>query len=242
MLVRGGEPVALPDHIDRLAASIRSLYEADPPANLGSEATRAAAGTSLGRLRLTVRPGTPAPELEVAAASVDPAIVFPEAGVALRSFALAGGLGSHKLVDRPPIERSPDGSGALLLDGEEVLEAGWANVFAVSDGALRTPPLDGRILPGTTRRAVLGIAAEAGLPLVEEPLARAELIAAEEVFLTGSVRGVEGAERLDDAPLAGCGELSRRVAAELRRRWRLPEPPAAGPVPAGAPRPGRSAR
>ncbi|HET7574098.1 MAG TPA: aminotransferase class IV, partial [Solirubrobacterales bacterium] len=136
----------------------------------------------------------------------------------------------------------PDGSGALLLDGDEVLEAGWANVFAVRDGVLRTPPLDGRILPGTTRRTVLRIAAEEDLEVAEEPLSREDLLAAGEVFLTGSVRGVEGAVELDGAPLAGRGELSRRVAAELRRRWRLPEPRAAAPVPAGGPRPGRSAR
>jgi branched-subunit amino acid aminotransferase/4-amino-4-deoxychorismate lyase len=78
--------------------------------------------------------------------------------------------------------------------------------------------------------------------VVEEGLDARSLAGAEEVFLSGSIRGVEGAVELDGEPLAGCGPLSRRLAAGLRRRWRLPEPPAAAPVPAGAPRPGRSAR
>lgn len=252
LLVRGGAPVATEEHVERLSASVRALYGVEPPADLGSQTTLAAAGTPLGRLRLTVRPRAPwregehpgdgGVELQMTVDPVDPEIVFPEVGVALRSFALPGGLGPHKLVDRPPIERSPNGSGALLLDGDEVLEAGWASLFAVRDGVLRTPPLDGRILPGTTRRAVLEIVAEAGLAAAEEPLSREDLLAAEEVFLTGSVRGIEGAVELDGQPLAGLGELSRRVAAALRRRWLPPGPRAADPVPAGVPRPGRSAR
>ncbi len=71
------------------------------------------------------------------------------------------------------------------LDGL-VLEAAWANVLAIlDDGTTVTPPLDGRILPGTTRARVV---AAGGVH--ERPLALAELLAAREVLLTSALRGV----------------------------------------------------
>ena len=61
-----------------------------------------------------------------------------------------------------------------------MLEAGRANVFAVADGGLLTPPADGRILPGTARGAVLDLAAELGVPAAERRLALADLRRADE--------------------------------------------------------------
>jgi branched-subunit amino acid aminotransferase/4-amino-4-deoxychorismate lyase len=51
-----------------------------------------------------------------------------------------------------------------------ILEAGRSNVFAVVDGALWTPPADGRILAGVTRAAMIEAAREAGLNLRIEEL------------------------------------------------------------------------
>lgn len=243
LLVREGEPVALDPHLRRLAGSLRDLFGAGLPDDAPARARRECAGIELGRLRVTAVPAGAAPRLELAAEPIDRALVFPGRGVRLRSYELRGGLGPHKVVDRPPVGRPPEGGpGALLLDGGEVLEAGWGNVFAVRGGTLWTPPLDGRILPGITRAAVLEIAAELALEVEEKPLRPRDLATAEEVFLTGSIRCVEAALELDGAPLAGCGPLSRRVAEALRRRWRLPATRDGAPGPATAPRPARSAR
>ena len=78
---------------------------------------------------------------------------------------LAGGLGEHKWVDRSLLDEAqaalPAGALPLIVDADgAVLEASRANLFAVRDGALFTPPLDGRILPGVTRARVIEIAAE----------------------------------------------------------------------------------
>lgn len=103
----------------------------------------------------------------------------------------------------------------------EVLEAGRANVFAVIGGALVTPPLDGRILPGTARAATLRLAGELGIEAEERPLKLDELRDADEVFLTSSVRGLRPARSLDGADLPTRSHLTERLAAGLREWWGL---------------------
>jgi len=167
--------------------------------------------------------------------------VFPTQGVRLRTHPVSGGLGPHKWIDRQGIDRPTQGEpGALIVDEGEVLEAGWANVFAVRGGTLFTPPLDGRILPGTTRAALVALAADAGLEGVERSLQPGDLLDADETFLSGSIRGIEAALELDGQPLAGCGPISCRLADALRRRWGLTD--GSLPTAAAAPRPDLLAR
>lgn len=142
----------------------------------------------------------------------------------LRSLEIPGGLGPHKWTDRSRLEQAlaglPEDSIPLIVDTDgTVLEASRANVFAVRDGALFTPPLDGRILPGITRMRVLEIAEEADVEARESSLSHADLLAADEVFLTGSVRGVESVDALDGTRLATRGDVSARLAERLRMAW-----------------------
>lgn len=246
LLVVAGEPVELGAHLRRLARSLEELYELELPKGTGEKLRVAVGGLELGRLRVTAVP-TPSPshagraadlQLAIDASEIDHELVFPARGVRLLTLPLPGGLGPHKLVDRPEeISRpAPGEPGVLLIDEGEVLEAGWANVFAVRGGTLFTPPLDGRILPGTTRAALLALAAEAGIEMKERPLPAADLLSADETFLTGSIRGIEAALELDEQPLPGCGPISNRLAAALRQRWGLtreqdaPQSAAAAPI------------
>jgi para-aminobenzoate synthetase/4-amino-4-deoxychorismate lyase len=164
--------------------------------------------------------------------------------VKLRTHPIRGGLGPHKWADRPAeIERPRPGEpGALLVDEGEALEAGWANVFAVRGGTLFTPPLDGRILPGTTRAALLALAADERIETRERALRPEDLLAADEVFLSSSIRGIEAALQLDGQPLPGCGEISHRLAAALRQRWGLASDWDVPQSPAAAPKLGQPAR
>jgi para-aminobenzoate synthetase/4-amino-4-deoxychorismate lyase len=236
LLVVDGKPVEVETHLQRMERSLNELYDLELPTEAGKQVGAVAAELELGRLRLTATP-----ILAIEAEEISPGIVFPARGVPLLTQPLPGGLGPHKLVDRPKeIDRpAPDEPGALIVDEGEVLEAGWANVFAVRGGTLFTPPLDGRILPGTTRAALLALAAEAEIETQEHPLSPADLISAEETFLTGSIRAVEAALELDGQPLAGCGPISNRLAAALQRRWGLADAPRGSAV---APIPGQLAR
>lgn len=242
MLVVAGRAVELDAHLSRLSASVVALYECALPGDARALAGERAAGIEHGKLRLSFAPAggrtASGPALRADTEEVEPAAVFPgpERGARLRSVTVAGGLGEHKWVDRRLLERaaatSASGELPLLLDADgSVLEASRGSVFAVLDGRLATPPIDGRILPSIARAQAIEVAIAAGVEIREGRLTAADLGSAE-VFLTGSVRGVEPVVALDDMALAPPGEISARVAAGLRSRW-LREP-AAAPVAAGA--------
>jgi para-aminobenzoate synthetase / 4-amino-4-deoxychorismate lyase len=234
LLVVGGEPMEAAGHLARLGRSLAEIYEVELPAGTGELVCATAAGVELGRLRITAVPAGTGVDFDLEARPLDPAIMFPQAGASLRRFDRPGGHGSHKWVDRRGMEHPDAGPGQLICDGEELLEAGWANLFAVREETLWTPPLDGRILAGMARAAILELAHAEGLQAREQALSVADLLAAEETFLTNSVRGIEPATSLDGIPLPGCGPVSRRLADALRRRWNLA--PAARKAAATAPK------
>jgi branched-subunit amino acid aminotransferase/4-amino-4-deoxychorismate lyase len=100
-----------------------------------------------------------------------------------------------------------------------VLEASRSNVFAVVGGALVTPPLNGRVLPGVARARVIELARAAGISVAERILSLHELAAADEVFLTGGVRGVEPAGSCEGVGEWDSGGISARVGTELQKAW-----------------------
>ncbi len=226
LLIAGGRPVEMLAHIGRLSASVREVFDAELPDEVAADAVRAAADIELGKLRIEVAPGPNGGLVHrVEATAITREALFPdwEHGEALRSVPAEGWSGAHKWADRSWLEDAEErlGDEVPLLVGADgtVLEAGRANVFAVVDGALATPPVDGRILPGTARAATLSIAAELGIEAAERPLTLADLRAADEVFLTSSVRGLRPARWLDGEELRARGRLTGRLAAILRDRW-----------------------
>ncbi|MCH2173143.1 aminotransferase class IV [Myxococcota bacterium] len=87
----------------------------------------------------------------------------------------------------------------LLVDEEGyVAEGPTTNVFIVgSDGALQTPSTE-NVLPGVTRSTILEIARRDGLTVRETQVRPEELMAAREVFLTGTTAGVWPVVSVDD--------------------------------------------
>lgn len=77
---------------------------------------------------------------------------------------------------------------SLWFTTENYLAEGTiCNVFIVLNGALVTPPVDTPILPGTVRKSVIEVAKAAAIPAEERAIDIEALLAASEVFLTGSV-------------------------------------------------------
>ncbi|MGZ6576786.1 MAG: bifunctional chorismate-binding protein/class IV aminotransferase [Solirubrobacteraceae bacterium] len=182
VLVLDGEPVALDEHLDRLARSIAELYDVTLDPRAATQA-RAVAVTATGTARLRILADADGS----LAMSVSPERPLGEAPVSLRPFALAGGLGRHKWRDRALLDAlaaQVPGAVPLLIDTDGlVLEAAHANVWLVEGRALLTPPADGRILPGVTRAAMLATERFAR----EEPIEFERLARADAVFLTSSI-------------------------------------------------------
>lgn len=235
LLVVDGHPVELDAHMERLDSSVEALYGAMAATNPREEILERALGLPLGRLRATLAPNADGVlEVDIRTAEVDPALVFPsqERAVAGHTVLLAGGLGPHKWVDRRLIDeteaRLPADALPLIVDhGGAVLEASRANVFAVRGGTIETPPADGRILPGIARGRIAEAAAAMGLETRECELTIGNLIAAEEVFFAGSVRGVEPVHAIDGVELACPHMVGSQVGAELKRAW-MPDQVSAG--------------
>ncbi len=87
---------------------------------------------------------------------------------------------------------------AIMLDTAGLVsEASGENVFIVRDGALKTPPLPS-VLEGITRDAVIRIARDKGIPVIEQPFTRDELYIADEAFLTGTAAELTPIREVDD--------------------------------------------
>jgi para-aminobenzoate synthetase / 4-amino-4-deoxychorismate lyase len=243
LLVRDGMPAALGEHLSRLADSARELYGKELPACLHDDLARCLAARPDGRLRITVQPlgGPLHATVECVALDDGPCVAD------LLPVVVPGGVGGHKWADRRMLTRyaatARRGPGTQLLiedaDGS-VLETDRANVFAVIDGVLRTPPADGRLLPGVTSAAILRLAAAAGLPTCVGPLKSADLRHATEMFVTNSVRGVLPVRSVAGAPLAAApgpvtAELTAALAADQARHCapRIARPDGRGSAGAG---------
>jgi para-aminobenzoate synthetase/4-amino-4-deoxychorismate lyase len=221
LLVRERRPVELEAHLARLGASVAGLYGVPVLPGVEELVTDHARGMRLGRLRITVAPnGRGKLRTDVRATPVAEPLVFPAFSHAVRlgRLEVAGGLGAHKWADRRILEeKEAAGSVPLILDVDgSVLEASRANVFVVEDGTIFTPPADGRILPGVTRRRVLEL-----MPVREQVISFDRLLAADEVFLSGSVRGIEPVWDCDGVRAWPAGTVTPLVSGELRRHWEM---------------------
>lgn len=105
----------------------------------------------------------------------------------------------------------------VLLDREgRVAEAPTANVFAVKDGAIVTPPTE-RVLAGITRDSVLAIARAEGIPAREAHMTPEDLADADEAFLAATSLPVQAIASIDRTPLRGGapGPVTARVKTAL---------------------------
>jgi branched-chain amino acid aminotransferase len=91
---------------------------------------------------------------------------------------------------------------ALMLNLKgEVAECTGDNIFLVRQGRLLTPPIDAGILEGVTRDAVIGLARQMGLEVLETPLTKHDVYIADECFLTGTAAEVVPVVEVDSRPI-----------------------------------------
>ena len=223
-----GHPAFWRDHLQRLANSARLLgipYPGDGrwSAILGEAIARNQMTAGMVRLTLTrgpappgLRPGepprptvlllcVPLPERSAAewqagvALATSPYQRIPAA--CLPTAAKTGNYLPNVLARRTA--RTAGADEALFTDDRgHYLEGTVSSLFCVDlEGRLTTPPVEAGILPGITRDRVVHIASDLHLPVRFSPPSRDELLAAREVFVTGTGYEIAPASRLDGAPL-----------------------------------------
>ena len=115
----------------------------------------------------------------------------------------------------------------LTADGH-VNEASAANLFVVRDGVALTPPVNDDILEGVTRKAIIELLGNEGVPVEIRSIDRSELYVADEMFLCGTGVQISPVIEIDHRPVgdgrsrAGSGSSSARRYFDAVR-GRLPE-------------------
>ena len=109
---------------------------------------------------------------------------------------------------------------ALILDAAgRVTEGTTSNVFIVRGQTIVTPPDDAGILLGITRAKIIELAPQVGLSVLFTPLAVADIVMADEVFLSSSMREILPVVRVDSAEVGNAkpGPRTRELHAAFRR-------------------------
>ena len=105
------------------------------------------------------------------------------------------------LANQRAVERGCDE--AVLHRGSRVTECAHSNISILKDGVLRTAPTDELILPGITRKHLLALARENGIPTDETPFSMVELMNADEIIVTSSSALCMMVESIDGIPVGG---------------------------------------
>ncbi|MBL8754886.1 MAG: aminotransferase class IV [Planctomycetes bacterium] len=226
----GDVPFAWPEHWARLVLSARAirlqldLDEATIARRIA--ATLAAAGHGDSYVRLVVTRGSgEAPNIDLAYATGAPcwlAMVRPLSPMSGKPAKLA--LIDRLRVDRKALDPATKSGNYLnsvlgLAEAKalgatdcvmanhdgHLTEASTSNLFVRLDGVWCTPPLDAGILAGVTRALLLAFLPRCGERVAERHLVRSDLLRAEEMFLSSTLRDIGPVTHLDGRALHGGG-------------------------------------
>lgn len=129
--------------------------------------------------------------------------------------ALAKGAGHYNNAQLIKMEAVTNGymEAIAVGPGGLVSEGSGQNVFLVRDGVLITPPIDGTSLAGITRAAVMELATDLEIEVVEKPVPREALYTADELFFAGTASEVTPIRSVDRIPVGsgGMGPVTRRI-------------------------------
>lgn len=81
---------------------------------------------------------------------------------------------------------------AIILNSDsKICETSASNIFIISDGVVYTPPLASGCVDGIFRKQLFEHAKSWGFDLQEKEMKTFELVTADEVFITNSIKGVQ---------------------------------------------------
>ncbi len=101
----------------------------------------------------------------------------------------------------------------MLSDNGTVAEGSGQNIFIYKNNQLLTPPIETGALGGITRKMVMEIAHHIDIPVVEQDLSPADLIASDEIFFTGTATEIVGVVSVDSNKISdgSVGEVTSKI-------------------------------
>lgn len=233
MLARNGRVFRIDQHTDRLFETVDLLGLAtDATPELIAEETHSLLRVNEltdARCRVTLTPGAAERNQPTTLITAEPLPAFPSEWYTEGIMAVVssfkqipghptfghktGNYLTRQLALREALEKGGQDALWYTPDGR-LAEGCTSNVFLVLDGKVRTPPRDTPVLPGVVRQAVLELCDELGIPTdAETPLTVHEMLSAEEIFLTSSIKGIRPVTKVEAHYVgdAAPGPTTRRI-------------------------------
>ena len=222
----GGYPVFFDEHMTRLDKGLAQLDLQMPGAraDLARQMVRLSKASEVpnGACRVLVTGGPPAGDptvlmqTEARGAAERPLVL-----ISYRALRSTADLKSKTFTTSWLAQRAAHAAGAddaLFVDEEgRAHEATTANLFLFIRQELRTPPVDGSILPGVVRAQIMDLAAGAGIPVRKAHIRVEELAPCDTLMLTSSVRGIAVAASIDGAVLNTGAPIVEKLRGLLRK-------------------------
>ena len=225
--VRNGNAIRFDLHLERLTAGLQVLNIPVPRFDLHAAVTDIlkAGGLADARVRITVTRGLSVGKSEPTVIAT--AVPLPSNGLEPTRMVIS----SYRRDEASPLTRVKtlnclasvmasmeasikNADDALLLNTRGlVAEATSANIFLVQGSRLLTPSLAQGCLPGIVRRAVLELAPRMDVQPVECEVGLADLLQADELFLTSAIKLARPVVEMDGA---ACGTGRHEVCARVR--------------------------
>jgi len=222
-----GQVFRLDRHLSRLArsADMLGIGEALDVSELGRAVydTISANELSDARIRLTVTAGEGERSLSLPASGLLTTVIVAEelvlplpqayqngisaaiVGAARNSQSPLSGVKSIGYLESLLVRSQAADAGAeeavMLNERGLVAECSASNIFIVASGRLLTPSAESGILPGITRGIVIELASSMGIEASEGDVAVADLLNADEAFITNSVIEILPLVELDGRPI-----------------------------------------
>lgn len=223
----GGRVFRLDRHLSRLArsAGMLGIGAGLDTAELGRAMydTLSANQLSDARIRLTVTAGEGERSLSLPASGSLTVIIVAEELVLPPPQAYEGGIRAaivgaarnskspvsavkslgylESLLARSQAAAAGAEEAVMLNERGLVAECSTSNIFIVASGRLLTPSVESGILPGITREVVLELAPGLGIEASECDVAVADLLGADEAFITNSVVEILPLVEVDKRPI-----------------------------------------
>ncbi len=123
-----------------------------------------------------------------------------------------------QILARKQAEDQSSVDGIMINEQGEVCDGTISNIFLVKDGKLSTPAVNGYVLAGVTRQAILELASQTSTVCKEKTIVPEEVLQADEVFLTNTGWEILPVTRVDGKTV-GYGQPGPLTQA-LRQKFR----------------------